>query len=379
MRKKEKTDYEELIGSNNLNESRMEDMGLSKVALQYEANIPVCYKTYNVLQVRENCIVKYSASLQNTADHNDMLRANLKQVKNTYQGVVSPAGIKKINKIVYLWSEAVKNHNWKESISVGSNYKKLNMITLTLSDTQIHSDQEIKRRLLKPFLRIIRERFGLENYLWKAELQENGNIHFHIIVDGYFDKKKLREVWNNVQSSIGYLDTFYKKFGHYDAPSTRIESLRDIEKSTKYITKYITKDGKYGIVNGAVWKASSKLRTLCYFTCDESVKEIENIEKSCTDGKCEMFCFDNFSLYHFSVFDLSNILSYKSLSDYRLFLNLMCDFLFTDVNYTSFKQELLRVTKENNFKLAKSELIDNYVYKRKDEKRLKELQYKLIF
>lgn len=379
MRKKEKTDYDWLKSSKNLNESRMEDMGLSKIALQNETSIPVCYTTYNVLQVRENSIVKYSASLQNTADHNEMLRANLKQVKNTYQGEISPAGIKKISKIIYLWSEAVKNHNYNESIISGKNYRKLNMITLTLSDTQIHSDKEIKRALLKPFLRIIRERFGLENYLWKAEKQENGNIHFHIIVDGYFDKVRLREVWNNVQASKGYLDSFHRKYGHYDAPSTRIESLRDIENTTKYIRKYITKDAKYGKIEGAIWKASAKLQTLCYYTCDESVKEVENIEKSCNDGKCEMFCFDNFTLYYFSVFNLPAILSPKSMYDYRLFLNLMCDFLFTNVEYESFKQEFLRVRKESNFKLAKSELIDNYVYKRKEEKKLKELQQKLIF
>lgn len=82
---------------------------------------------------------------------------------------------------------------------------KLVFITLTLSSAQLHSDKEIKQKLLQPFLRIMRKRWHCINYVWKAEAQDNGNIHFHITTHQYIHWEEIRTVWNTLQESLGYI------------------------------------------------------------------------------------------------------------------------------------------------------------------------------
>lgn len=82
---------------------------------------------------------------------------------------------------------------------------KLNFITLTLSSDQIHTDQEIKRKILHPFLLEARRKWKLQMYLWKAEKQENGRLHLHFITDTYIPWNELRNVWNKHQQTLGYL------------------------------------------------------------------------------------------------------------------------------------------------------------------------------
>lgn len=85
---------------------------------------------------------------------------------------------------------------------------KLNFITLTLSSDQVHTDQEIKRRCLHPFLVQARRKFKVALYLWKAEKQKNGRIHFHFITDKYIPWCELRNVWNKHQQTLGYVTRY---------------------------------------------------------------------------------------------------------------------------------------------------------------------------
>ena len=55
----------------------------------------------------------------------------------------------------------------------------MKFITLTLSDVQAHTDDSIKEHMLQPFLYWLQRYYNC-SYVWKAETQINGNIHFHI-------------------------------------------------------------------------------------------------------------------------------------------------------------------------------------------------------
>lgn len=95
---------------------------------------------------------------------------------------------------------------------------KLNFITLDLSSDQVHSDQEIKRELLHQFLIEMRKKWHVILYLWKAEKQENGRIHFHIITDKFIPWNELRNVWNRIQQKLGYVTRYRedRKLWHRD-------------------------------------------------------------------------------------------------------------------------------------------------------------------
>jgi len=85
---------------------------------------------------------------------------------------------------------------------------KLNFITLDLSSDQVHSDQVIKRELLHQFLVEMRKKWHVTLYLWKAEKQKNGRIHFHIITDKFIPWNELRNVWNRIQQKLGYVTRY---------------------------------------------------------------------------------------------------------------------------------------------------------------------------
>lgn len=84
-------------------------------------------------------------------------------------------------------------------------------VTLTLPSKQVHSDVEIKK-CLNHFLTNIRRAFKIENYVWKAELQKNENIHFHISFDKYIHYQAIRYYWLLAIKPLGYVEAYRAKF-----------------------------------------------------------------------------------------------------------------------------------------------------------------------
>jgi hypothetical protein len=175
----------------------------------------------------------------------------------------------------------------------GNSFKfKISFITLTLASTQMHDDNVIKAVLLNQFLIEAKMRWKVSNYVWRAEKQSNGNIHFHVLTDKFIPWNELRNVWNRIQNKLGYVDryraiqkAFYKdgfklrkdlvqqwpereqkrayvngsKNGWNSPNSTDIHSLRHVHKIADYITKYLQKDSQTKGLIGRLWGCSSSL------------------------------------------------------------------------------------------------------------------------
>ena len=90
------------------------------------------------------------------------------------------------------------------------NYQ-MSFITLTLPSAQMHDDTFIKSNCLNQFLIELRKHYKVNNYVWKAELQKNENIHFHLITDKYIDFQALRRRWNRCINKLGYVDEYTNK------------------------------------------------------------------------------------------------------------------------------------------------------------------------
>lgn len=115
---------------------------------------------------------------------------------------------------------------------------KVTFITLSLSSVQIHSDEEILKELFQPFLRILRNRYNAGAYIWKAEVQENGNLHFHITTDIFFHWESLRDEWNKIQEKLGYVTR-----SKIDCPnSTDVHAVKNIKNLAAYISKEFSKN-----------------------------------------------------------------------------------------------------------------------------------------
>lgn len=117
---------------------------------------------------------------------------------------------------------------------------KCALITLTLPEIQIKPDIFYKK-ILNNFLTVLRNRFKIHKYVWRAETQQNGNIHFHILINKYIYWKKIRDIWNRILNYNGCMSNFFEKFKHLNPNSTDIHSLKRIRNISAYISKYMTK------------------------------------------------------------------------------------------------------------------------------------------
>jgi hypothetical protein len=162
---------------------------------------------------------------------------------------------------------------------IGYNFKAqksftflLNFITLTLSASQgSYTDYDIKKLLLNDFLTRLRQQKHLDRYIWRAEPQKRGAIHFHITTNQWFDLQYIRDTWNSCQKKLGIIDLFNKKHHHINPNSTDVHSIRDIRHSGKYISKYLSKvalDSRS--INGKIWDCSQNLKpkAKCEIICE---------------------------------------------------------------------------------------------------------------
>lgn len=118
---------------------------------------------------------------------------------------------------------------------------KQSFITLTLSDKQKHSDHFIKNKLFKNFIDAIRKRYPGISYVWKAETQNNGNLHFHIITDHFIPTFYINSLWNRIQWHYGYMQKYMAKNGHMKAPSCEVRKVKKDKDLSKYMRKYMLK------------------------------------------------------------------------------------------------------------------------------------------
>ena len=125
------------------------------------------------------------------------------------------------------------------------------------------SDKLIKKECLEWWLSLARRKFGLTHYVWKAERQKNGNLHFHITTNCFVEIMELRKSWNLAQQRIGFLDLFEDKFNHRNPNSTDIRIVRNTKDLGIYLGKYIAKElNKNDKIGGKVWDCSKSLKSV---------------------------------------------------------------------------------------------------------------------
>jgi len=117
---------------------------------------------------------------------------------------------------------------------------RLAFITLTLSAEQKHPDKYIKEHMLQPFLYWM-TRYYKASYVWKAETQLNGNIHFHITIDTFIHWKSIRAKWNGILQTHGYCKTFQDGSNDKGDAATQIKAIKNERQTAACIGGYLTK------------------------------------------------------------------------------------------------------------------------------------------
>lgn len=152
--------------------------------------------------------------------------------------------------IGYLWLRTRKR---KVELSAGRivNFRQ-GFMTLTLPGVATADHKAIKRKVLDPFFTYARNVLGLQDYVWTAELQKRGEIHFHVLVNQFLDKGRIRKAWNDACARSGIVDMSQGS----DKPSTEIEAVKSYNGSKAYAAKYIGKALRSGEIVGRLWSGS---------------------------------------------------------------------------------------------------------------------------
>jgi len=181
----------------------------------------------------------------------------------SYTGVLTPYSKKKLKRAIQLIVATAKDKeatNYKS----GKTFKfKLNFITFTLPAPQNEiTDKQIKH-CLDNWIKRAKRKFGLGSYVWRAERQKNGNIHFHMITDTWIHYEKIRNDWNETLAPLGFIKRYQEKNGNKQPNSTDVHSITRIKNLSQYFIKYMSKKHKEGEkpITGKVWDCSQNLKT----------------------------------------------------------------------------------------------------------------------
>lgn len=153
-------------------------------------------------------------------------RSSKMPISNKQNGVVSNRASERLKeKINWLVFKSKKQKVTYPNGVVSSNFR-ISFITLTLPTVQKHTDLEIKK-VLNTFLTKLRQDYNMVDYVWKAELQRNDNIHFHITTNIYISHQVVRSIWNRYIEKLGYISTYKRKFSRMSFGEYRKLRLRN--------------------------------------------------------------------------------------------------------------------------------------------------------
>jgi hypothetical protein len=244
------------------------------------------------VKIQPNYIVAYNYYNGYRYQKDKIPDSKLMPESNDHKGKLSlRSKMKMKNKINWLLAMTNDKHVYSAKCRTGFTFK-LCLVTLTLASRQEHTDRFIKKKCLNQFFVEAKKYWNIKNFIWRAEAQINGNIHFHIITDRFIPWNELRNVWNRIQNKLGYCDRYrdelraFHKGGFkvredllekwsykeqlkayrkgvasdwHNPNSTDVHSLTKVKDVGAYLSKYITKNKACRKIGGRLWGLSYEL------------------------------------------------------------------------------------------------------------------------
>jgi hypothetical protein len=216
----------------------------------------------NTLYIRPHYIVSVPERENPTFNNSHLFIENQKNLlNNEVRGTLSNKSISKLKTAVN-WLLCAAEHKTVYSKVRNRTFKfRIAFVTLTMPSQAVRvTPHAFKTGLLNPFLTLLRTHYGVKNYVWKLELTKAGTPHIHITIDSFIHYNTLRKLWNYQLKRRGYLDRFYKEYGHYNPNSTDIHSVKKVRNMAAYICKYMSKNtNDLNFKSGRLWSCNYEL------------------------------------------------------------------------------------------------------------------------
>jgi hypothetical protein len=181
-------------------------------------------------------------------------RYNLQhQQGQTYSGLMKGHARKRLRTAIDLLVQRSETKVIWNPVSNTHHDFKMAFVTLTQPNDRLLKAKDCYTQLLKPFLQSMRRRYGLQDYVWKFEFQQNGQGHYHIAVNQFFHYSILQDIWNKQLRAAGQLDGFARRYGHFKPNSTDVHSMVNVQDVESYLSKEFLKGVQNQVSAGGKW------------------------------------------------------------------------------------------------------------------------------
>lgn len=225
--------------------------------------------------------------------------------KPAYGGVVTKGVKRRMSRAVDIFLQTTETRQIFNTVTQRYMDFRLGFVTLTISDTCTWKADKCYTELLKPFLRVVKEKHNVKKYLWKYELQGRGNVHYHVTVDEFIPHDAIRATWNKIQKRNGLTDLYAQTYGHFNPNSTDIHKVWKIKNIGAYLGKYLIKGNKGVVlehsgfnqmvferdVKGKVWDCSTDLKRN-RFSTEMNYENEDRLNELVRNGKAELINLD---------------------------------------------------------------------------------------
>lgn len=260
-------------------------------------------------QVRNDCIIAYD--LIDPRPH----RRNIEGLKKAYTGDVRTGTKKRLMKAIDLMLQLNPPRKIFNPIINRSYSFRFAFVTLTVSDSINRPTDVCYKKLLKPFLRRMRDKTGA-SYIWKVEFQKRGQTHYHLTINKFIHYSKLQRWWNYEQRKAGFLTNFALKYKHYNPPSTHVRNVKKLKDWGGYMVDYLCKKPG-GEVKGKVWDCSKDLKVRRFYNiADFDIQS--NLVHAVNERKVLQINNDHCTIFKHS--NPKSLLPSKHLEEYKKWL-----------------------------------------------------------
>lgn len=224
------------------------------------------------MQLRnKDVLIYFEPQYTHSKNHyNNCLKLQNFKEAETYSGKMTTHTAKRMRKAISLFVQSSQTHQITNTITNRRESFKINFITLTIPSTSNNvSLKEGYKLLMKPFLQWLTKSMKVHTYIWKAELQQRGQLHYHITTNTWLHHQRIRIKWNYLLNKNNLLKEYIKKTGNNNPNSTDVHKVYRIKNFEAYLAKEFSKNIQTDHKQpGKIWDCSTNLKGLNYFTVD---------------------------------------------------------------------------------------------------------------
>ena len=276
--------------------------------IQVRSKAVLFYEQYlNVSNVKKSMSLKQQAALEES---------------KKYSGSITSGAKKRISKAVDLMIQCSPYKMvWNDIINKYTKFS-LNFITLTIpTNNRMVTAKEGNKSLLQPFLHWLRVKHGVDMYVWKAELQKRGQLHYHITTNTFIRHEEIKRVWNELLQREKLMDEYFEAHGHYNANSTDVHAVYKVRDIKAYLVKYLSKnDDKGGQTEGKIWGCSKKLSKAGYYRDMRCSENEVRAEISMKKGMAEEIRMEQCIMYQVKGVEAKYMLTEMQRNEYEKFI-----------------------------------------------------------